>query len=168
MAHPASDNWCWLGTTLHCLVLASGGLEPFHDECPYDVAVWATLWGDIVASMTGAVYPPNAVARLLADEGQPTATVCQCSGWCPFVRRAPKFEWMQQSKMAECWKHMVPKLVRASVRFYLTACLMSNGGSGAQYVTRKSTKLEVSWEWLPKCCMLLTTAKACGCERRRE
>ena len=47
---------------------------------------------------------------------------------------------------------------------YLTACLTSNGGSGAQYVTRKSTYLEVSWEWLPKCCTLLTRAKACGCE----
>ena len=46
----------------------------------------------------------------------------------------------------------------------LTACLMSNGGSGAQYVIRKSSKLEVSWQWLPKCCMLLTRAKACGCE----
>ena len=47
---------------------------------------------------------------------------------------------------------------------YLAACLMSNGGSGAQYVTRKSSKLEVSWQWLPKCCMLLTKAKACRCE----
>ena len=28
----------------------------------------------------------------------------------------------------------------------LSACLMSNGGSGAQYVTRKSSKLEVSWQ----------------------
>ena len=46
----------------------------------------------------------------------------------------------------------------------LTAHLMSNGGSGAQYVTRKSSKVEVSWQCLPKCCMLLTRGKACGCE----
>ena len=116
MANPPSHNWCWLGTMLQCLLLGSGGQEAVHDECPDDVAVWATLLGDIVASMTGAVYRPNAVARLLADEGQPNVTVCQCSGWCQCVRRAPKFEWMQQSEMAECWKHMVPKLVRAGVR----------------------------------------------------
>ena len=122
MANPPSHNCCWLGTTLRCLLLASGGHEAFHDECPDDVAVWATCWGDIVAGMTGAVYRPHAVARLLADEGQPTVTVCQCSGRCQCVRRAPKFEWMQQSEMAECWKHMVPKLVRAGVRS-LSDCL---------------------------------------------
>ena len=46
----------------------------------------------------------------------------------------------------------------------LTACLMSNGGNGAQYVTRKSSKLEVGWQWQPKCCMLLTRATTCGFE----
>ena len=122
MANPPSHIWCWLGTTLQCLLLAYGGQEAFHDECPDDVAVWATRWGDIVAGMTGVVYRPHAVARLLADEGQPTVTVCQCSGRCQCVRRAPKFEWMQQSQMAECWKHMVPKLVRAGVRS-LSDCL---------------------------------------------
>ena len=122
MANPPSHNWCWLGTTLQCLLLASGGQEAFHDECPDDVAVWATCWGEIVAGMTGSVYRPHAVARLLTDEGQPTVTLCQCSGRCQCVRRAPKFEWMQQSEMAECWKHMVPKLVRAGVRS-LSDCL---------------------------------------------
>ena len=44
----------------------------------------------------------------------------------------------------------------------LTACVMSNGGSSARYVTKKSSRLEGSWQWLPKCCMLLTRGKACG------
>ena len=122
MANPPSHNWCWLGTTLQCLLLASDGQEAFHDECPDDAAVWATSWADIVAGMTGAVYRPHAVTRLLADEGQQTVTVCQCSGRCQCVRRAPKFEWMQKSEMAESWKHMVPKLVRAGVRS-LSDCL---------------------------------------------
>ena len=94
-----------------------------------------TCWGDVVAGMTGAVYRPHAVACLLADEGQPTVTLCQCSGRCQCVRTPPNFERMQQSEMAECWKHMVPKLVRAGVVPCQTACLMSNGGSGAQCVT---------------------------------
>ena len=46
---------------------------------------------------------------------------------------------------------------------YLTACLMSNGGSGALYATRKYSKLGGSWQWPPKCCMLPTKGKACGC-----
>ena len=44
---------------------------------------------------------------------------------------------------------------------YLAACLMSNGGSGARYVTRKSSMVEGRWQWLPKCCMLLTRGKPC-------
>ena len=42
---------------------------------------------------------------------------------------------------------------------YVTACLMSNGGNGARYVTRKSSMVEGRWQWLPRCCMLLTGAK---------
>ena len=42
-----------------------------------------------------------------------------------------------------------------------TACLVSNGGSGARYVTRKSSMVEGRWLWLPRCCMLPTRGKAC-------
>ena len=125
-----SHNWCWLGTTLQCLSLASGGQEAFHDECPDDVAVWATLWVDMLAGTTGAVYHPHAIARLFAEEGQPTVTPCHCSGRCQCVRKAPNFEWMQQSEMAQCWKHMVPKLVGAGV------CSLSNCLSHEQWWQR--------------------------------
>ena len=85
----------------HCsAVLASGGHGAFHDECPDEVAVWATLWGDMVAGATGAVYNPHVIARHLAEEGQPTVTLCQCSGRCQCVRKAPKFQWKLQSEMA--------------------------------------------------------------------
>ena len=87
----------------------------FHDECPDDVAVWATLWGDMVAGTTRCV-PSTCPCTSLAEEGQPLVTLCQCSGRCQCVRKAPKCEWKQQSEIAECWKRMVPKLVGAGVR----------------------------------------------------
>ena len=101
---------------MQCLLLAHGRHGAFHDECPGDVGVWATLSGDMVAGTTGAVYNPHAIARHLAMEGQPTVTLCQCSGRCQCAKKAPKFQWKQQSEMGECWKHMVPKLVGAGVR----------------------------------------------------
>ena len=45
----------------------------------------------------------------------------------------------------------------------LTACLMSNGGSSAQYATRKSSNLEGRRQWPAKRCMSPTKGKACGC-----
>ena len=138
--------------------------RPSMMSCPDDVAVWATLWGDIVASTTGAVYRPNAVARLLADEGPqllPCASVVvgvNVSGGLPSLSGCSSPRWLSVgSTWYQSWFVLVFVLC-------LTARLMSNGGSGAKYVTRKSTKLQMSWEWLPKCCILLTRAKACGCE----
>ena len=80
------------------------------------MAVWATLWGDMVAGTSGAVYNPHAIARHLAEEGQLAVAVCQCSGRCQCAKKLPKFHWKQQSEMAKCWKHMVSKLVGAGVR----------------------------------------------------
>ena len=122
MANPPNRNYCWVGTTLQCLLLAFGGHGAFHDECPDDLAVWATLWGDMVVGTSGVVYNPHAVARHLAGEGKLTVTVCHCSGWCQCAQKVPKLQWKQQSEMAQCWKHMVPKLIGASVR-YLSDCL---------------------------------------------
>ena len=122
MATPPSHNWCWLGTTLQCLLLATGGHGAFHNECPDDVAVWATLWGDMGAGTSGALYNPHAIARHLAEEGKLTDAVSWCSGRCQCVMKAPKFQCKQQSELVECWKHLVPKLVGAGIRS-LSDCL---------------------------------------------
>ena len=135
MANPPSHNWCWLGTTLQCLLLASGGKDAFHDECPDDVVVWATLWGDIVASMSGAVYRPNAVARLLAMTDSQVLLCASVvvgvnvSGGLPSLSGCNSLRWLS---VGSTWYRSWFVLVFA---LCLTACLMSNGGSGAQCVT---------------------------------
>ena len=55
--------------------------------------MWATLWGEMVAGTTGTVYNRHAIARHVADEGQPTVTPCQWSGPCQCAKKAPKFQW---------------------------------------------------------------------------
>ena len=49
-------------------------------------------------------------------------TVCRCSGRCKCKAPAPKFQWMRQAEMAECWKYMVPKVTAAGV-VALSCCL---------------------------------------------
>ena len=49
-------------------------------------------------------------------------TVCRCSGRCKCKAPAPKFKWMRQAEMAECWKYMVPKLTAAGL-VALSCCL---------------------------------------------
>ena len=79
-------------------------------------------------------------------------------GRLPSLSGSSSLRWLNVgSTWCRCWLVLVFVL-------YLTACLLSNGGSGAESVTRKSSMLEGSWQWLPKCCMLLDRSKACGCE----
>ena len=115
MANPMQHNWCWLGTTLQCLLLASGRQGCRHDQCPDDLAEWASLWEEVVAGTSNAaVYHPGAIARRLEEEGRVPVTVCQCAnGRCRCKK--PMFQWKQQSEMTTCWKHMVPKLAGAGV-----------------------------------------------------
>ena len=49
-------------------------------------------------------------------------TVYRCSGRCKCKALAPKFQWMRQAEMAECWKHMVPNLMAAGA-VDLSCCL---------------------------------------------
>ena len=43
---------------------------------------------------------PHAIARHLAEVGQLSVAVCQCSGRCQCAKKAPKFQWKQPSEMA--------------------------------------------------------------------
>ena len=116
MANPSGYNWCWLGTTLQCLLVLSGGHGGQRAQCLDDGGVWGTLWQDVVAHVRSDAYNPHDIAERLAQEGAMCATVCGCKA------PTPKFQWMQQAEMPECWKYMVAKLTAAGV-VDLSCCL---------------------------------------------
>ena len=122
MEKPSGYNWCWLGTTLQCLLVASGGHGGQHPQCVDDGGVWDALWQDVVAHVGSAAYNPQDIAETLAQEGAMCATVCRCSARCKCKAPTPKFQWMQQAEMPECWKYMVAKLTAAGV-VDLSCCL---------------------------------------------
>ena len=91
MENPLGYNQCWLGTTLQCLLVASGGHGAQHPQCLDDGGVWGTLWQDVVANLGRRVYNPQAIAERLAVEGCMCVTMCQCSGHCKCKAPTPKF-----------------------------------------------------------------------------
>ena len=115
MENPHGYNWCWLGTTLQCLLVVSGGHEGQHAGCLDEEGVWGPLWQGVVAHGGGGAYNPQDIAERLAMEDAMRETVCRCSGRCKCKAPAPKFQWMRQAEMPECWKYMVPKLTAAGV-----------------------------------------------------
>ena len=76
MEIPYGYNWSWLGTTLQCLFVASGGHGGQHPECLDEEGVWGTLWQDVVAHVGGGAYNPQDIAERLALEGAMCETVC--------------------------------------------------------------------------------------------
>ena len=122
MENPHGYNWCWLGTTLQCLLVASGGHEGQHAGCLDEEGVWGPLWQGVVAHGGGGAYNPQDIAERLAMEDAMCETVCRCSGRCKCKAPAPKFQSMRQAEMPECWKYMVPKLTAAGV-VALSCCL---------------------------------------------
>ena len=115
-------NWCWLGTTLQCLLVASGGHGGQHAGCLDEEGVWGPSWQDVVAHGGDSAYNPQDIAERLALEGAMCEPVCRCSGRCNRKAPAPKLQWMRQAELAECWKYMVSKLTAAGV-VYLSCCL---------------------------------------------
>ena len=122
MENPHGYNWCWLGTTLQCVLVASGGHEGQHAGCLDEEGVRGPLWQGVVAHGGGGAYNPQDIAERLAMEDAMCETVCRCSGRCKGKAPAPKFQWMRQAEMPECWKYMVPKLTAAGV-VALSCCL---------------------------------------------
>ena len=102
--------------------MASGGHEGQHAGCLDEVGVWGPLWQGVVAHGGGGAYNPQDIAERLAMEDAMCETVCRCSGRCKCKAPAPKFQWMRQAEMPECWKYMVPKLTAAGV-VALSCCL---------------------------------------------
>ena len=119
MENPYGYNWCWLGTTLQCLLVASGGHGGQHAACLDEEGVWGPLWQGVGGD---GAYNPQDIAERLALEGAMCETVCRCSGRCKCKAPATKFQWMRHAEMAECWKYMVPKLMAAGV-VDLSCCL---------------------------------------------
>ena len=70
-------NWCWLGTTLQCLLVASGGHEGQHAGCLDEEGVWGPLWQGVVAHGGGGAYNPQDIAERLAMEDAMCETVCR-------------------------------------------------------------------------------------------
>ena len=64
--NPPGYNWCWLGTTLQCLLVVSGGHGGQHPQCLDDGGVWGILWQDVLAHVGSGVYNPQAIAERLA------------------------------------------------------------------------------------------------------
>ena len=122
MENPYGYKWSWLGTTLQCLLMASGAHGGQHAGCLDKEGVWGPLWQGVVAHGGDGAYNPQDIAKRLALEGAMCETVCPCSGRCKCKAPAPKFEWMRQAEMAECWKYMVPNLTAAGVAD-LSCCL---------------------------------------------
>ena len=115
-------NWCWLGTTLQCLLVASGGHGGQHAGCLDEEVVWRPLWQDVVAHGGDGADNPRDIIERLGLEGAMCETVCRCIGRCKCKAPAPKFQWLRQPEMVECWKYMVPKLTAAGV-VDLSCCL---------------------------------------------
>ena len=115
MENPQGYNWCWFGTTMQCLLVASGGHGAHHPQCLDDGGIWGTLWQDVLANVGRGAYNPQAFAERLAEEGGMCVAVCRCSGHCKCKAPTPKFQSKQQSEMPERWKYMVAKLTGAGV-----------------------------------------------------
>ena len=131
MENPAGYSWCWLGTTLQCLPVASSGHGGQQPQCLDDGGVWGTLWQDVVADVASGAYNPQDIAERLSQEGAMCVTVCRCSGHCKCKAPTPKYQWMQQAEVPERWKYMVAKLTAAGVGLsYHVACLMSSSANG--------------------------------------
>ena len=62
MENPHGYNWCWLGTTLRWLLVASGGHEAQHAGCLDEEGVWGPLWQGVVAHGGGGAYNPEDIA----------------------------------------------------------------------------------------------------------
>ena len=122
MENPHGYNWCWLGTTLQCLLVASGGHEGQHAGCLDEEGVWGPLWQGVVAHGGGGASNPQDIAERLAMEDAMCETVCRCNGRCKCKALAPKFQWMRQAEMPECGKYTVPNLTAAGV-VALSCCL---------------------------------------------
>ena len=115
MENPPGYNCCWFGTTLQCLLVASGGHGAQHPQGLDDGGIRGTLWQDVLAKVGRGAYNPQAIAKRLAEEGGMCVAVCRCSGHCKYKAPTPKFQWKQQVEMPECWKYMVAKLTAARV-----------------------------------------------------
>ena len=76
MENPYGYNWCCLGTTLQCLLVASGAHGEQHAGCLDEEAVWGPLWQGVVAHGGDGAYNPHDIAERLALEGAMCETVC--------------------------------------------------------------------------------------------
>ena len=85
MESPPGSNWCWFGTTVQCVLVASGGHGAQHPQCLDDGGVWGTLWQEVLANVARGVYNPQAIAKRLAEDGGMCVTVCRCSGHCKWI-----------------------------------------------------------------------------------
>ena len=121
MESPYRYNLCWLGTTLQCLLVASGGHGGQHARCLDEEGVWGPLWQGVVADAGDGAYNPQNITERLALEDAMCETVWR-GGGCKCKAPTPKFQWMRQAEIADCWKYMAPKLTAAGV-VALSCCL---------------------------------------------